>query len=115
MQGRVDIHSVSIHRVQGHGAKSDRGKAPVTDEVLPSSATAMMLSMILSRVAYNEQQQIEYFKYAKKRDAALIKSLQRNFTRPTVPFPEFPDAILKEWTIPLPQDDPTPSDENSEE
>ena len=39
-------------------------------------------------------QQQHYQTYAKCRDLALKKSLQKNFTKPIFPFPEFPDAVL---------------------
>ncbi|GMN65497.1 hypothetical protein TIFTF001_034567 [Ficus carica] len=39
-------------------------------------------------------QQQQYWNYAKRRDLALNKSLQKNFTKPIFPFPEFPDDVL---------------------
>ena len=39
-------------------------------------------------------QQQQYWNYAKRRDLALKKSLQKNFTEPIFPFPEFPDDVL---------------------
>ena len=37
----------------------------------------------------------QFWEYAKQRDLALKKSLQKNFTRPIFPFPEFPDGVLE--------------------
>ncbi|GMN64846.1 hypothetical protein TIFTF001_033913 [Ficus carica] len=39
-------------------------------------------------------QQQQYWNYAKRWDLALKKSLQKNFTKPIFPFPEFPDDVL---------------------
>ncbi|GMN61916.1 hypothetical protein TIFTF001_030997 [Ficus carica] len=39
-------------------------------------------------------QQQQFWNYAKRRDLALKKSLQKNFTKPIFPFPEFPDDVL---------------------
>ncbi|GMN64421.1 hypothetical protein TIFTF001_033502 [Ficus carica] len=40
-------------------------------------------------------QQQQFWEYAKQRDVALKKSLQKNFTKPIFPFPEFPDGVLE--------------------
>ncbi|GMN58500.1 hypothetical protein TIFTF001_027608 [Ficus carica] len=43
-------------------------------------------------------QQQQYWEYAKQRDLALKKSLQKNFTKPIFPFPEFPEGVLEPIT-----------------
>ena len=115
LHSRTDFDLVSIHRMQNHNAKADRGKAPMSDGPCTATTNAMLLSFLYTRLEYHEQQQRAYFEYVKKRDAALIKSLQRNFTKPTVPFPQFPDDILKEWINPMQPEAPCPSDADSED
>ena len=86
--------------------------------VRPASSLASLIAQqqeILGRLVSLETQQHDYWKYAKQRDAALIKSLQRNFTKPTVPFPAFPSSVLEAWTAPVEQQDPSPSDVASED
>ncbi|EXB62771.1 hypothetical protein L484_000343 [Morus notabilis] len=41
------------------------------------------------------KQQQQYWAYAEQRDNALKKSLQKNFTKPVFPFPEFPEEVLE--------------------
>ena len=41
------------------------------------------------------KQQQQYWEYAQQRDLALKKSLQKNFTKPIFPFPEFPEGVLE--------------------
>ncbi|PON31553.1 hypothetical protein PanWU01x14_369030 [Parasponia andersonii] len=42
------------------------------------------------------QQQQQFWAYAKERDNALKKSLQKNFTKPIPSFPAFPEEILQD-------------------
>lgn len=47
------------------------------------------------------QQHQQYWAYAKQRDTALKKSLQKNFTKPVFQFPSFPETVFN----PIPQAD----------
>ena len=40
-------------------------------------------------------QQQQFWEYAKQRDLAVKKSMQKNFTKPIFPFSEFPDGVLE--------------------
>lgn len=46
----------------------------------------------------NAQQQ-QFWTYAKQRDTALKKSLQKNFTKHVLPFPEFPKSVLEQIVV----------------
>ena len=50
-------------------------------------------TMELLQQMHSQQQQ--FWEYAKQRDLALKKSLQKNFTKPIFPFPEFSDGVLQ--------------------
>ncbi|GMN72163.1 hypothetical protein TIFTF001_054690 [Ficus carica] len=88
----------------------DAGQAPQA----PTSSTAAASSNRDSTQAdlINSLQMLERrMSLAEQRDVALKKSLQKNFTKPIFPFPEFPDGMLE----PIAADEVDEEDEDDQE
>ncbi|GMN73106.1 hypothetical protein TIFTF001_053638 [Ficus carica] len=81
-------------------ASSSRGPTPAD---LTTSLRMLEQRMSLAEVQQYQTMEMlqqmhsqhqQYWNYAKRRDVALKKSLQKNFTKPIFPIPDFPDDVL---------------------
>ena len=94
----------TINRISKNVPAPTRPDAAASSSAVPLESIEHLLNSVVTNqrqmtayLQHMEQQHHTYWEYSKKKDVAIKKALQKNFTKPMPPFPDFPDEVLQPW------------------